>query len=171
LQSRNGQYYSVSKRAAHSARWDEELMNLIGVINAFVLIAGGILAASAVIVARRPDAQYHINKLIPFQAIIGVSLLVLGFINLLKSLEVLKEVARFPVFGASALSVIGCSLLLGFLFGMPVITKLIPGNSSAEQKMAEIASNIAGLQIMIGLLGMLGSLVYLVFQIGRVTPM
>lgn len=145
-------------------------MQFIGVINAFVLIAGGILAASAVIVARRPDAQYHINKLVPFQAIIGVSLLVLGIINLINSIELLKAMSGAPFLGAAALSVIGCSLALGFLFGMPVITKLIPGNSSAEQKMAEIASNIAGLQILIGLLGMLGSLVYLVFQLGGIAP-
>jgi hypothetical protein len=146
-------------------------MDLLGVIGAIVLIAGGVLAASAVIVARRPDAQQHINKLLPFQAIIGISLLVLGFLNLVKNVSFFKSMSGYPFFAGAYLSVIGCSILLGFLFGMPVISKLIPGNSSAEQKAAQIASQIAGFQIILGALGIIGSLVYLVFVLAKLPLM
>jgi hypothetical protein len=50
-------------------------------INAVVLILGGILAVSALIVAQKPNAQQMIDKLVPFQAIIGVGLVVLGIID------------------------------------------------------------------------------------------
>ncbi len=140
-------------------------MDLLSVIGALVLIAGGLLAASTVIVARRPDAQHHIDKLVPFQAIIGISLLVLGFINLVKNVEFFKQMSGYPFYAGAFLSVIGCSILLGFLFGMPVIGKLIPGNSSAEQKAAQIASQIAGFQIILGALGILSALIYLVFHL------
>ena len=41
-------------------------------INAVVLILGGILAVSALLVAQKPNAQQMIDKLVPFQAIIGI---------------------------------------------------------------------------------------------------
>jgi hypothetical protein len=136
-------------------------------INALVLIAGGLLAASAVIVARRPDAQQVINRLVPFQAMIGVALLAIGFINILKLLTSggLHGLSAVPFFSASLLSMLGCSILLGFLFGMPLLSRLIPGNSSAEQKAAELAQKIAAFQIMLGLLGIVASLLYLFFHI------
>lgn len=135
------------------------------VIGALLLIAGGLLAASTVIVARRPDAQVHINKLVPFQGGIGIALLAVGIINLLRTLSFLRYMSTAPIFYAAWLSVIGCSILLGFLFGMPLIGKLIPGNSPAEQKAAEIAARIAGVQILLGLLGIAASLVYLVMKL------
>ena len=136
-------------------------------INALVLIAGGVLAASAVIVARRPDAQQMINRLVPFQAMIGVGLLAIGFINVVKLLTSggLRGLSAVPFFSASLLSMLGCSILLGFLFGMPLISRLIPGNSSAEQKAAEFAQKIAAFQIVLGLLGIVASLLYLFFHI------
>jgi hypothetical protein len=136
-------------------------------IGALVLIAGGLLAASTVIVARRPDAQQVINRLVPFQAMIGVALLAFGFINMIRLLTsgTLGALSRVPFFFASHLCVLGCSVLLGFLFGMPLISRLVPGSSSAEQKAAELAQKIAAFQIMLGLLGIVASLVYIVFRI------
>jgi hypothetical protein len=136
---------------------------------ALVLIAGGLLAASAVIVARMPDAQVRLNRLMPFQGIIGMGMLVLGVINLIRALGFIRYMRSLPVLGASWLTVIGCSILLGFLFSMPIIGRLIPGNSSAEQKAAEIAAKIAGVQILLGLLGIVASLVYLVMRLVPIT--
>jgi hypothetical protein len=136
-------------------------------IGALVLIAGGLLAASTIIVARRPDAQQVINRLVPFQAMIGVALLALGIINAIRLLSSggLRGLSAVPFFSASLLSMLGCSILLGFLFGMPLISRLIPGNSSAEQKAAEFAQKIAAFQIVLGLLGIVASLLYIVFRV------
>jgi hypothetical protein len=136
-------------------------------IGALVLIAGGLLAASTIIVARRPDAQQVINRLVPFQAMIGVALLALGIINSIRLLTSggLRGLSAVPFFSASLLSMLGCSILLGFLFGMPLISRLIPGSSSAEQKAAEFAQKIAAFQIVLGLLGIVASLLYIVFRV------
>lgn len=132
---------------------------------ALVLIAGGLLAASAVIVARMPDAQYRLNRLMPFQGLIGLGMLVLGVMNLIRALSFVRYMRSVPVIGASWLTVIGCSLLLGFLFSMPIIGRLIPGNSSAEQKAAEIAAKISGIQILLGLLGIIAAVVLIVMKV------
>jgi hypothetical protein len=132
---------------------------------ALVLIAGGLLAASAVIVARMPDAQVRLNRLLPFQGLIGMGMLVLGIINLVRVLGFIRHMRAVPVLGASWLTVVGCSILLGFLFSMPIIGRLIPGNSSAEQKAAEIAAKISGVQILLGLLGIAAAAVLIILKV------
>jgi hypothetical protein len=135
------------------------------IVAALVLIAGGLLAGSAVIVARRPDAQTIINRLVPFQASIGVAMLVLGILDLIKTLGFIRYMRAAPIFGASWLTVAGASILLGFLFSMPLIGKLVPGNSPAEQKAAEIAARIAGVQILLGLVGIVAAVVYIALRV------
>jgi hypothetical protein len=142
-------------------------MDLIAPI---VLILGGILALSTVIVAKRPDAQQFITALVPFQGIIGVGLLVLGVINISTAIRFAAAMSSIaPMTVAALVSVVGCSILLGFLFGMPLLGKFIPGNSPAEQKMAEISAKIGSFQIIIGMAGILASLVWLVVRLGIIS--
>ena len=104
-------------------------------INALLLIVGGILALSGIIVAKQPNAKDVIDKLVPYQAIIGVAMLVLGVLNLLRTIGVLFTWIRVsPLYGLSWLTVIVASILLGFMFGMPQIAKWMPGQGAAEQK-------------------------------------
>lgn len=131
-----------------------------------VLILGGILAASTMIIAKRPDAQQAINKLVPFQGAIGIALLVIGVLALLRSINIIKAMSAYPIFGATTITVVGASLLLGILFGMPLIVRLIPGDSPAEQKAAQLASSISGFQVMIGLAGIVGGILALLFRLG-----
>lgn len=136
-----------------------------------LLILGGILAISNLIVAKRPDAQEMINKLVPFQGAIGIALLVFGVLRLFSAIRVLEMLGRAPLFAATIFTVVGASILLGLLFGMPLIVKLIPGESSAEQKAAELSAKISGFQIIIGLAGIVASLVWLLFYFGIINPM
>jgi len=43
------------------------------IINALLLILGGILGLSGFIVVKRPDLKPQIDKLMPFQALIGIA--------------------------------------------------------------------------------------------------
>jgi hypothetical protein len=140
-------------------------------ISALLLIAAGILALSGPIVARKPNAQQLINKLVPFQGVIGVTLLVFAVLNLLRSLDVLRGTYGYPIYAATVLTVIGCSAALGFLFGMPLIAQWIPGNSPAEQKAAEISAKIAGFQLLIGLAGIVAAFLSLLFTLHILPPM
>ena len=55
-------------------------------INALVLIVGGVLAISGLIIARKPDARRLIDRIRPYQSMVGVALLVIGLIELLRGL-------------------------------------------------------------------------------------
>src|SRR6266576_2106179 len=101
-------------------------------INALLLVAGGVLAVSSLIVAKRPDAQKLIDKLVPYQAVIGIALLAFGLVNLLRLLDHLGWLLRaFPALAITLLAMFATSILLGFLFGMPQISKWIPGENAA----------------------------------------
>ncbi len=135
------------------------------VVNAIVAILGGILAASALILSKKPDAKQLIDKLVPYQAFIGVGLIALGVINFFRMLGYLTDFFKVNLMAAAALlSMIAVSALLGALFGMPQIIKWIPGESSAEQKALEMTRKIAPFQVMLGLVAMIASLVVLLYQ-------
>jgi uncharacterized membrane protein len=136
-------------------------------INVLLLIVGGILALSGLIVAKQPNAKDMIDKLVPYKAIIGVALLVLGVLNLLRTLGVLFTWIRVsPLWGLSWLAVIVASVLLGFMFGMPQIAKWMPGNAAAEQKGIELTNKLAPYQVMIGLGGLVASFIFLLYRFG-----
>jgi hypothetical protein len=135
-------------------------------INALVLIAGGILAASSLIVAKKPDAKQLIDKLVPYQAIIGVVLLVLGVLNLLRSIGgVFGLISSIPLLGLTILAMTVTSILLGFMFGMPQIAKWMPGHGAAEQKGMELSNKLAPYQVILGVVGIVAGLLMLMFRL------
>src|SRR5262245_46779684 len=104
------------------------------------LIVAGILALSGFIVAKKPDAKAMIDKLVPYQAFVGVGLLVLGVLYLiLYGLTFIKAISAAPIPAIVALAGIVSGIVLGALFGMPQIAKWIPGESNAEQKAVELS--------------------------------
>lgn len=135
-------------------------------INALVLIVGGILAVSGLIVAKKPDAKELIDKLVPYQAIIGIALLALGIVNLVRWLgnHVFTLLSVAPVFGLTVLAMIFTSILLGFMFGMPQIAKWLPGDGAAEQKGMELSKKLAPYQVIIGLIGLAAALLMLLYR-------
>ena len=71
-------------------------MNWITVI---VLTLAGVLALSGMIIAQKPQAKDLIDKLVPFQGIIGVVLLVWGIVNAARVLPHMNDMtgANFPM--------------------------------------------------------------------------
>ena len=119
-----------------------------------LLIVSAILAVSALIVAKAPDAKAMIEKLVPFQAFIGVGLLGVSLVQLLRigPANIFKGMSRAPVISMTWLA--GCfgGMLLGFMLGMPQIAKWIPGDSPAEQKAQELSRKLAPFQVILGLI-------------------
>jgi hypothetical protein len=131
-------------------------------IEPFLLIAAGILAASSLIVAKKPNAKELIAKLSPYQAFIGIVLLVWGIYNLIRigpgfMFDLIKLV---PLFGISILAMLICSVLLGIMFGIPMIAK---ASASGAAKAEEIAKKLAPFQILLGIVAIASSLVYLLY--------
>jgi hypothetical protein len=135
-------------------------------VNIILGILGGILAAAALIVSKKPDAKQLIDKLTPFQALIGVGLVAVSLINFLRMLGTITDAFRVNLLWAAAfLAMVGAGFLLGALFGMPQIVKWIPGESSAEQKALDISKKVAPYQVLLGIVALVASLVMLLYQL------
>lgn len=135
---------------------------------ALLLIAAGLLGASALIVAKKPNAASVINALVPFQALIGAGTLVLGVVELLRlGPKNLFDTIRFvPVMGGSFLGGILSGILLGFMFAIPLMARLGAG----QQRAAEVAAKIAPWQLLIGCVAAVSGLLMLLFRSGILPP-
>jgi len=147
-------------------------MDLLYLLNVIALIAGGILAASGIIVAKKPNAKELIDKLVPYQAIIGVALLGLGAVNFLWWVThgLFSLLAHSGLFGITIFVMTADSILLGLVFGMPQIAKWLPGVGAAEQKGMELSRKLAPFQGVLGVVGLAAALLALLYRLGILSP-
>lgn len=132
------------------------------------LILGGILAISGLIVAKKPDAKELIAKLQPFQAIIGIALLIFGVLNLMDAIRLLGMVSLAPVLVLSTVGGVFSALLLGILFGMPMLAKL---SASGAAKGEELGRKLAPIQTIVGIIAIVCGLILLLMVLGILKPM
>ena len=140
----------------------------MGYLWAAILIAGGILGCAGLIVAKKPDAKELIGKLQPIQAGIGLALLGFGIWNLLDALRMLKFVGAFPVLVITLFAAVVSALVLGIMFGMPMVARL---SASGAAKGEELGKKLAPFQTLFGLVAIGAGLIVLLFQLGILKPM
>jgi hypothetical protein len=126
-------------------------------ITIILLLVASVLAVSALIISKKPSAKEMIDKLVPYQGFIGVALLAWGIIDLL-TLHVFDLMSIWAMGGAIVFVAILSEILLGFLFGMPLIAKWIPGDTPAEQKALEMQKKVAGFSVLLGIVGALAAI-------------
>jgi hypothetical protein len=141
-------------------------MDMLVFVNALVVILGGILACSALIVAQKPDARQILDKLAPFQALIGVGMVGLSLVNFLRSIRVLTDMFKVDlIMAAGTWAMLGVGVVLGALLGVSQIMKLVAGNPQAQQRAYEMIQKVAPFQVLLGLAGIGGSVIVLLFQL------
>jgi hypothetical protein len=135
---------------------------------AVLLILAGILGASSLIVAKKPNAANIIESLMPFQALIGGATLVLGVVSLVRwgPKALLETTKAFPFMGASMLGGVVAGILLGFMFAVPLMGRLGAG----QQRAAELAENVAPWQMLIGIVAVGAGILLLLFRSGILPP-
>ena len=131
------------------------VMLLIGLL----LIVAGILAISGLIISKKPEAKALIDKIVPFQGFIGVGLIALAVIFLfgwMSKMDVLSKVGDHygQLFPLTIYIGTVVAAGLGFLFGMPLIAKWIPGETPAEQKAIEMQKKLAAFSTIVGIVGL-----------------
>ncbi len=130
-----------------------------------LILLGGILAASGLIIAKKPDAKELINKIAPYQGLIGVALLAYGVFDLVTNLDLLKFALHFkPLLPMVAL--IGWffgSIVLGIILGTPVIGKYAGGGN--EEKVMNVQKKLLPFQTLFGLIGLADGVLLLLYQL------
>jgi len=141
-------------------------------LHILLLLAGGILAISSLIVAKKPDAKAMIDKLVPFQAIIGVALLGIGLLRLIQvgPINTFRFLSVSPLLGITLIGALWGAIVLGFLFGMPQIAKWMPGESGAETKAMDLSKKLVPFQTIIGVIVLASGVLMLLFQLRILKP-
>lgn len=143
-------------------------MAILPLLIGLLLIVAGVLAVSGLIISKKPEAKQLIDKLVPFQGFIGVGLLGLGLIFLLGwigKMERIKLIGQeWTMFPFAVYLGTLSAVALGFLFGMPLIAKWIPGETPAEQKAMEMQKKIAGFSTVVGIAGLVFGLLLLYYK-------
>jgi hypothetical protein len=131
-------------------------------LDGLIGIAGGILAASALIIARKPNAKELIDKLTPYQGWIGVVMFGWGIWEILGCLRFMSLLSLRPGLWVFWLTMGIADLVVGFLLGFGLITKWALGkNPSALARGQQIRQKLAKYQGAFGLLAIGTSVGYL----------
>lgn len=127
------------------------------------LILGGIIALSGLIVAKKPNAAAIIEKLVPFQGLIGIVLFVLGIVYFFamgpKALGYTIKQNGFV--GMIHVALIVVPLLMGFLYGMLLIASLIPGRTLSENRAVALAEKLGMYTMLLGLVAIGTAVAYI----------
>lgn len=121
---------------------------------ALLLIVAGLLAAASLIIQKQPNAKDLIAKIVPFQGIIGIVLLLWGLINLIRVLPYLGTLFNYvPLSALLAVVTLLVSIALGFLLGYGLIAQYALKNTSAAGSGESALAKLTPIQIPLGLLG------------------
>jgi len=137
----------------------------VEILTALLLIVCGVLAAAGWIVSKKPNAKQAIDKLTPFQGFLGIGLLVIGIVDFIRWLDVIKHSLKMGIlFGLTMWGAVVSAILLGFLLGMPQIAKWIPGDSPAEQKALDMQRKLGVYSTIVGFIGIVCGILLLLYR-------
>jgi hypothetical protein len=123
----------------------------MGLLFTLLLIVAGVLGAAALIIQKKPDARELIAKLVPFQGIIGIALLILSLIFFIRILSVLGYMFQSLV-GLLLLLSILVGIVLGFLLGYGLINQyVLSKNVGAAAGGAGVQASLAKYQGPLGI--------------------
>jgi hypothetical protein len=135
------------------------------VITVLVLLAGGLIGASNIVIAKRPDAKDVIDKLIPFQGIIGVVLLLWGVVGVFDILRSLRFMQVSPFWYLVFVATVVTELGLGFLLAYGLITKVTSGQAAA--KAGQMHAKLTGYQSSLGVTAIALSVLFFLLTLMR----
>jgi hypothetical protein len=135
-------------------------------ISGLITIAGGILAASALIIARKPNARDLIDRLTPYQGWTGIVMFFWGIWSVLDCVRNLGVLSSAPLIWILWLACGVANLVVGFLLGFGLITRYTLGkNPVALARGQQIRVKLAAYQGMFGLLAIATGTLYVVWPL------
>ena len=122
----------------------------MGLISGLWLVVLGVLGASNLIIASRPNARELIGKLAPYQGWIGALSALWGVWGILYVVLHLGVYSHFPILMLTMLASGAVQVALGLLLGVGVLKSFIK-NPQAQAKMDHTIARLAPKQGMLGL--------------------
>ena len=132
-------------------------MDISLIIFGLLAIIAGALAASNVVIEKLPNMKQYLEKMIPYQAVIGIVAMVL---SVMRTFDVFsgKEVLFTKLL---ILCCVAATSVVGFLLGFPMVQQWIANDEKSKEKAEGVRKKLAPYQVICGLIA-IGTGVYLV---------
>jgi hypothetical protein len=119
-------------------------------VNGIWLALLGILGASSLIIARKPDAKVLIAKIAPYQGWMGAVSAIWGAWGIVGAVLNLGWMAHFPIYWITWLADSVLQLALGLLLGVGVLKTFIKAPAASE-RMDQTITKLAPFQGTLGI--------------------
>jgi len=123
----------------------------MGLISGIWLALLGVLGASSLIIAKKPDAKELIGKLAPYQGWIGAVSALWGVWGVISAVLSLGLLGSWPIYWITSLVDSVLQLALGLLLGVGVLKTFIR-DEKAHQKMDETITKLSPYQGTLGII-------------------
>ncbi len=120
-------------------------------LNFLLLLITSALAASGLIVSKKPNASEILNKINPYKGILGLAVFIFGIVNFFKSIELWGDLFDIGLVGIVMILMILLDIVIGFLLGYGMVAKYITGG--AKEKMDQMNAKLVAFQNPLGLAG------------------
>jgi len=143
-------------------------MTALAIILVVLLLFGGLIAISGLIAMKKPNAAEIVQKLVPFQGLIGIALFTLGIVYffVVGPGQLARMFRRNGFVGMIHVAMMLVPLLLGFYYSMLLVASLIPGRTLSENKAVALAEKLGIYSMLIGLLAIATALTYILQMTG-----
>lgn len=125
------------------------------IVFGLLAIIAGALAAANIVIEKLPNTKEYIEKMIPYQAVIGAVALVLSVLKLLDAFALKMDNFSLII----NLCCIASTAIVGFLLGFPMVQQFMANDENSKAKAEEIRKKLSAYQVIAGLVA-LGSGVY-----------
>ncbi len=130
-------------------------------IASIIAILGGLIAASALIVSRKPNAQDMLDKITPYQGWIGIILTFWGVWGIINSFLTIGSIGMYWAIG---LAVSAVEFIVGFLLAYSLISKyLLEKNEMAKQKGKRLRTKLVKYQVPSGVILVVLGIISIIF--------
>ena len=118
-----------------------------------IAFIGGVLAAAGSIIKKKPNAAELIDKMAPYQGIIGVVILFWGISGLIGSLTSISLLSAAPIYWIIGLITAIATFVVGFLLSFSLLSKyLFSKNETAMAKGQSLRAKLINYQVPAGYL-------------------
>ena len=123
----------------------------MGLVNGLWLAVLGVLGASSLIIAKKPNAKDLIGKIAPYQGWIGAVSALWGVWGIIQALLNLRWFSYVPVYYLAFTADAVLSVALGLLLGVGVLKTFVTG-SQANARLDQMIARLAPKQGTMGLI-------------------
>ena len=131
------------------------------IVFGLLAIIAGALAAANFVIEKLPNTKEYIEKMIPYQAVIGAVALVLSVLKLLDAFALKMDNFSLII----NLCCIASTAIVGFLLGFPMVQQFMANDENSKAKAEEIRKKLSAYQVIAGLIALASGVYVLLYGI------